>query len=157
MSAKNLFIPSKNRILSAGNEFHWNLGDNEIAAESTMFYHHVFPPTGEESRVFTGLTGSSEAGDFFSFTLSVPYLDQDVMEYTYTLNDGQGLALSHGHSIPAPPGFEGVRFVDADDAQLTIRLDRTKGTVQGDFVATFKSNGYRLAPSGTFKLTRSDQ
>jgi hypothetical protein len=87
----------------------------------------------------------------------VPYIDDNVLEYTYKLGDGKDLHVSHMHSIPAPDGFIGFRSVDADDAELTIRLDPVKGTVQGDFNALFKSHGYRLFPQGTFKLIRDDQ
>lgn len=157
MSAKCIFITKQNSFQPATNDFHWSFGAELINAQHSSFDYSVFPPTGEESWVFAGSTGSLDEENYFSFLLSVPYLDEDLMEYTYKLNDGKGLHVAHIHSIPAPPGFTGFATVDADDAELTIRLDRTTSTVTGDFTATFKSEGYRLWPNGTFKLTRTDQ
>jgi hypothetical protein len=157
MSTKDIFIPKENSIQAPGNDFHWSLGADPIPAENTTFFRSLFEPTGEKSWVFDGSTGSGDEENFFSFLLMVPYIDDNVLEYTYKLGDGKGLHLSHSHSIPAPPGFTGFRTVDADDAELTITLDPIKGTVQGDFNAIFKSEGYRLKPNGTFKLTRDDQ
>ncbi|MFJ2537259.1 MULTISPECIES: hypothetical protein [unclassified Pseudomonas] len=157
MSAKCIFIPKQNSVQPATHDFHWSFNAGPIYAQDSSFHYSVFPPTGKESWVFSGSTGTGEEENYFALLLSVPYLDEDLMEYTYKLNDGQGLHVSHIHSIPAPPGFTGFATVDADDAELTIRLDRKTGTVTGNFTATFKSAGYRLKPDGTFKLTRTDQ
>lgn len=156
MSAARLFIPKQNMIQPAGNDFHWSLGAEPIHAGQSLFVYHRSEVTGDESWVFGGSNGSGQEQNFFAFHLTVPYLDTDLLECTYKLGDGQGLHVSHIHSIPAPPGFEGFQTVDADDAELTIRLDRTTGTVRGDFIATFKSEGYRLWPNGTFRLSRTD-
>ena len=157
MSTKDIFIPKENSVQSPGNDFHWNLGANPVYAGRTAFYQGLFEPTGERSWVFNGSTGSTDEENFFGFLLMVPYIDNNVLEYTYKLGDGKDLHVSHIHSIPAPDGGIGFRTVDADDAELTIRLDPVNGTVQGDFNALFKSRGYRLFPQGTFKLTRDDQ
>jgi len=155
MSNKTIFIPNKNNIKHTTDDFHWNYGSELINAQNCSFFHDIFPPTGEEHWVFAGSTGSAEKGDWFAFQLSVPYRDQDLMEYTYKLNDGLGMHCSHLHSIPAPPGYTGFTSVDADDAELTIRLDRKAGTVTGEFSAKFLSGRYRLNPNGNFKLTRN--
>jgi hypothetical protein len=154
MSAKDIFIPKEDRIQAAGNDFHWSFGGDPIYAESTSFHRALFQPTGEVSWVFSSSTGSIAEGNFFGFQLMVPYIDDSVLEYTYKLGDGKDLHVSHLHSIPTSPGYIGVKTVDADDAELTIRLDPVNGTVQGDFNALFKSDGYRLFPQGTFKLIR---
>ncbi|WP_283183764.1 hypothetical protein [Pseudomonas svalbardensis] len=155
MSTKDIFIPKGNSIQAPGNDFHWNFGSEVTRAEKTLFFLHEFPPTGELSWVMSGITGTLDDENYFSFKVSVPYIDDTLLERTYKLGDE--LDVSHSHSIPAPPGFTGFRFVDADNAELTIRLDPIKGTVQGDFNAIFRSEGYRLNPNGTFKLTRDDQ
>ncbi|MFJ7106665.1 hypothetical protein ACIQU2_03375 [Pseudomonas sp. NPDC098740] len=155
MSSRDMFIPQKKKIQAEGNQFLWHFNDPNTVAESTSFHKGYFPPTGEYSWGFSGSTGSGDEENFFSFLIMVPYLGEDVLEYTYKLGDGKDLHFSHTHSIPAPPGFTGFRVVDADDAELSIRLDPIKGTVQGDFNATFKT--YRLNPNGTFKLKRDDQ
>ncbi|MBS4078100.1 hypothetical protein [Pseudomonas rustica] len=98
-----------------------------------------------------------EKETYFSFIFSVPYLNEDLTERTYKLGDGQGLSFSHSHSVPAPSGGTAFTSINADEAELTIRLDRTSGTVTGDYFATFKSRRYRLRPEGTFQLTRTDQ
>ncbi|WP_223511732.1 hypothetical protein [Pseudomonas sp. GL-B-19] len=155
MSTKDIFIPKANSIQAPGNDFHWNFGDDPKQAEHTTFYRSLFEPTGEESWVFDGSTGSGDEENLYSFLLMVPYIDDNVLENTYKLRDGQKLHVSHTYSIPAPPGFTGFRVVDADDAELTIHLDPIKGTVQGDFNAVFKT--HRMNPNGTFQLKRDDQ
>ena len=155
MSTKDIFIPKENSVQSPGNDFHWSLGADPVYAGRTAFHRSLFEPTGERSWVFNGSTGSGDEENYFSFLLMVPYIDDNALEYTYKLGDGKGLHLSHAHSIPAPDGGIGFRTVDADDAELTIRLDPIKGTVQGDFNANFKT--YRLNPNGTFNLKRDDQ
>ncbi|WP_434707712.1 hypothetical protein J3P75_18125 [Pseudomonas sp. R1-1] len=156
MSIKTIFLPKEGSIKRTSDDFHWNYGKEPINAQDCSFYYSVFPPTGEKSWVIAGSTGKPVDGNFFAFLISVPYLDEDLMEYTYKLNDGQGLHFGHLHSVPAPPGFEGVTIVDADDAELTLRLDRKAGYVTGEFRALFKSHGYRLLPNGTFKMKRTD-
>jgi hypothetical protein len=150
MSTKDIFIPKRDHIQSSENLFHWNFGAEPIKAESALFYKDRFEPTGEEGWVFSGSTGTAEEENLYSFLLMVPYLHVPLLERTYKLDDGQGLHVSHGYSIPAPPGFIGFRVVDADDAELTVRLDMIAGTVEGDFNANFKT--HRLNPNGTFKL-----
>lgn len=155
MSSRDIFIPKGDRIQAMGNDFQWSLGGNLSKATATAFYRSLFQPTGEESWIFSGSTGSADEENYFSFLLSVPYLGDEVLERTYKLGDGHGLHFSHSHSIPAPPGFTGFRTVNPDDAELSIVLDPIKGTVQGDFNARFKT--YRLNPNGTFKMIRADQ
>lgn len=155
MNAHDIFIPKTNSIQAPVNKFRWTLGDKTTHAQNSFFYRSRFEPTGEESWVFSGSTGSGDEENFFSFLLMVPYLGDDRLERTYKLGDGHGLFFSHIHSIPAPPGFTGFRTVDPDDAELAIVLDPVEGTVQGDFNAVFKT--YRLNPTGTFKMTRDDQ
>jgi hypothetical protein len=153
MSAQSVFIPKQKNIVATTEDFHWSLGSEPIYADSAAAYYSKFEVTGEESWVFSASIGSDEEENYFGFLLGVPYLDQDLMEYTYKLGADDRFYVSHSHWIPAPPGFSGVRVVKADNAELTIRLNRAKRTVTGDFIATFKSEGYRLAPSGHFELT----
>ncbi|MFJ2364702.1 hypothetical protein ACIPIN_13580 [Pseudomonas sp. NPDC087697] len=151
MSRHAIFIPIDNYVQSPDNNFNWNFGGSIIEADRTLFMLHTFPGTGEREWLFTGLTGTPVQGNVFEFGIAVPYIDDDVMERTYTLEDG--LSFSHMHSIPILPGA--VSFVYADSAELTIRLDPINGTVQGDYKATFRT--HRLMPGGTFKLKRTDQ
>lgn len=155
MSTKDIFIPKGNNIQAPENDFHWNFGSEVTRAEKTLFFLYEYPPTGELSWTISGSTGTFDEENYFGFGMSVPYIDDTLLERTYELSDE--LHFSHIHSIPALPGYIGYRVVDADNAELTIRLDPIKGTVQGDFNAIFKSEGYRLNPNGTFKLTRDDQ
>jgi hypothetical protein len=155
MITRDFFIPKENTIQVPGDEFNWNFEGKPIYAKDTSFYRSLFEPTGEESWVFAGSIGLGDEENYFSFLLMVPYIDDNLLEQTYKLGDGQDLHLSHTHSIPAPPGFTGFRVVYADDAELTITLDPVKGIVEGDYNAKFKT--YRLSPNGTFNLKRDDQ
>jgi hypothetical protein len=153
MSAQSVFIPKQKNIVVPTEVFHWSYGAESIHAEDAVAYYSKFEGTGEESWVFSASIGSIEDENHLGYLLSVPYSDQDIIDRTYKLGDDDRFHVSHSHSIPAPPGFSGVRVVTADNAELTIRLNRAKRTVTGDFVATFKSDGYRLKPSGHFELT----
>jgi hypothetical protein len=155
MNAKEFFIPEENKIQVPGDDFNWSFAGEPVCAQQTIFYRSLFEPTGEESWVFSGSIGSGDEMNYFSFLLLVPYIDDNLLEQTYKLGDGQDMHASHTHSIPAPPGFNGFRVVYADDAELTITLDPVKGTVKGDYNAIFKTD--RLNPSGTFNLKRDDQ
>lgn len=155
MSVRDLYFPKQKSIQNPTNDFHWSLGAEPIYSDSTQFFYAKYPVTGEEFWVFSGGTGSVYEDNYFSFLFSVPYLDQDLLECTYKLGVADWMHVTHVHSHSVRPGTVGVRIVDADEAELTIRLDRTKGIVTGDFKATFK-HIYRLAPIGTFKMTRTD-
>ncbi|MEX0161644.1 hypothetical protein MRBLPD1_000095 [Pseudomonas brassicacearum] len=155
MDSHSFFIPHKKTRKLAGNSFTWNFGTTPINAENTLFYLNVYQSTGEKSWSFRGSTGSAEDENNSSLGFSIPYVSDEVMDASYTMEGG--LRFSHIHSIPAPPGFTGFRVVRADKADLTIRLDPVKGTAKGHFTALFRTDGYRLNPTGTFELIRDDQ
>jgi len=155
MNTQTVFIPKEKTPKLKENVFTWSLGGNTIVADKTLFYLHVFPPTGEKSWSFSGSTGAVEEENLFLFGFSVPYIDEEVFDHSYTL-DG-GLHFYHGHSIPAPEGFYGYRTVTADSAELSVRLDPVKRTANGDFTAVFKTHGDRLNPRGTFNLSMYEQ
>ncbi|NUT79630.1 hypothetical protein [Pseudomonas brassicacearum] len=150
MNSQSFFIPKEKTLKATGNSFIWNLGTGPVSAESTLFYLHIYPPTGEKSWSLSGSTGSGPEENFFLFGFAIPYVSDEIMDASYTMEGG--LTFHHIHSIPAPPGFYGFQTVSADKAELTIRLDPIKGTAKGDFSALFKTDGYRLNPTGTFDL-----
>ena len=152
MNSQSFFIPKEKTLKATGNSFIWNLGTGPVSAESTLFYLHTYPPTGEKSWSISGGTGSAPEENYFSFGFSIPYVSDEIMDASYTVEGG--LRFRHVHSIPAPPDFYGFQVVSADKAELTIRLDPIKGTAKGDFTALFKT--YRLNPTGTFDLTLGD-
>lgn len=159
MSRHTILIPKEKSIQASENKVEWRFDTNPtVKAERAGFYLDVYPPTGERSWVFWGITGASDDENYFSYLMSVPYINDAPIDKTFKLKDG--LYFTHTYSSPAPPGFSGFTVVDADDAddaELTIKLDPAKGVVTGSFSADFKSYGYYPQPEGTFKLIRDDQ
>ncbi|WP_072407847.1 hypothetical protein [Pseudomonas sp. NFACC04-2] len=155
MDTQTVFIPKEKTPTLKGNVFTWSLGENTIVADTTLFYLHFYLPTGEKSWAFSGSTGRLDEENLFLFGFSVPYIDDEVFDNSYTMEGG--LHFYHGHSIPAPEGFYGYRTVTADSAELSVRLDPVKGTAHGDFTAVFETLGDWLYPRGTFNLSRTDK
>ncbi|RON45367.1 hypothetical protein [Pseudomonas frederiksbergensis] len=147
MTPREIVIPKQNSIQAAGNTFCWSLGGNRIHAQHSFFCRMQSVPG---RWVFSGLTGSPDQDNYFSVDFNVPALGDDVLERTYQLGDGQGLRVTHTYSLPGPDGVSVIEVIDADYAELTIRLDPIKRTVRGDFNAHFKSVG--LKPEGAFQL-----
>ncbi|ROM71086.1 hypothetical protein BK653_04200 [Pseudomonas brassicacearum] len=150
MNTHTVFIPKDATPKLMENVLTWNLGGNPVVASRAYFYLHEYPPTGEKSWAFNGSTGSLQEENLFVFGFSVPYINEEVFDNSYTM-DG-GLFFYHGHSIPAPEGFYGYTTVNADSAELTVRLDPVNETAKGNFTAIFKAPGYRMNPTGTFDL-----
>ena len=150
MNTATVFIPTRNSGKRLRHSFHWTV-DNHLTKAHACFFHLTEPPF-EEYWHFIGSTGTlEEHGKYFSFNLAVPYIGKDLLERTYTLDDG--LLFYHVYSVTYPDFIE-LRTVAADYAETTIRLDPKAGTVQGDFNAKFKNH-----PDlhGTFQLKRNDQ
>jgi len=151
MSSETIFLPTASGVSVSTNEFLWQLGANpEVRAEGSFFSIHEYPPTGEKSWSFHGFIGSISLGNYFAFSFSIPYAGDSPFKATFTLKDK--LHLTHTHSSYAPPGFDGFTVVKADEATLTIDLHPAKKIATGDFEATFRTDGYRLQPKGSFNL-----
>ena len=152
MSVQDIFIPKESNNQKSVDDFHWDYGQGPTYAERTFFRLALFGPNKDWS--FGGTIGSVEEENVFSYQFMVPYVDDTVLEQTYKLGESKDFHAKFMQSIGAPPGFTGFRLVDADDAELTIRLDPKEGTIQGDFNATYKFS--RLKPIGTFKLKKDE-
>lgn len=139
-----------------GNDFLWEIDSVSTKAQRTLFYKSSIPP--EYSWIFYGSVGSVDTENLFGFMLAVPYIDDNYLERTYTL--AKGLYCDHRHSIKKG-GLKGWRVIPAGDAKLSINLDPVKGTVKGEFEATFtktKTGGTpeQIKTKGTVDLKRDD-
>lgn len=139
-----------------GNDFLWEIDSVSTKAQRTLFYKSSIPP--EYSWIFYGSVGSVDTENLFGFMLAVPYIDDNYLERTYTL--AEGLYCDHRHSIKKG-GLKGWRVIPAGDAKLSINLDPVKGTVKGEFEATFtktKTGGTpeQIKTKGTVDLKRDD-
>lgn len=151
MTIHATFIPKKHGTLANENTFKWKYGTSKKTAEFSNFYQGEF--IGEPYWAISAGTGTFEGEDFFTFNMTLPHKGDDMLKDVYTLSNG--LTFVHGHWIPAPPGFDGYRTVDADSATLNIiKYDPVTDIAEGTFEALFKSHGYRLNPKGTFTLKR---
>ena len=115
MSAQLIYIPKTDFTQKQGNILTWQFGTNpETTATRSLFDLHHFIPTDEKNWSISGVTGAVEDENFFAYIFSIPYTNDAPFNKTYTLKDG--LSFRHGHSSPAPAGFYGVSYVDADEA-----------------------------------------
>lgn len=152
MIEPNILFQDRNRVMTTGESFRWDFDGKTVHADRASFGANLGGP-GREMWNIQGTTGSMLDGTYFSFQISVPYQGEGLLEKTYKIGDGQDLYIVHFHSVPPVPNWT---ITQADDAELTIRLDPVEGIVQGDFNANFYRGGYRLKPSGTFQLKRRD-
>ena len=118
-----------------------------ITAQSSLFTIDG----GRTSWSFTGRTGSYSSENNFSVTLLIPYNGEELFERTYKLGDGQGLESFHQYWLPPFPGFDVIGSDQANNVELTVRLDPRKGTAEGNFIADFKKR--RVSITGKFNLT----
>lgn len=155
MTAQHIYLPKTNFTQKQGNILTWQFGTNPVTTSTITFFDlNHFIPTGEKSWSISGSTGTMEDENIFLYLFSIPYTNDAPFNKTYTLKDG--LIFQHGHSSPAPSGFYGFTYVDADEATVKIDIHPTKGIATGTFEAKFKSHGYRTQPKGTFNLLRDD-
>ncbi|KHA71642.1 hypothetical protein NZ35_19590 [Pseudomonas chlororaphis] len=137
-------------------DFKWEIDSLSTKAQRTSFYKSG--TSTNLSWIFYGSVGSVDSENLFGFMLTVPYINEDILEGTYTL--AKGLYCDHRHSINKG-GLKGWRVIQAEDATLSIKLDPVKGTAEGKFEATFtKTNPDAtleiIKPIGTFNLKRDD-
>lgn len=151
MTAHAIFIPKKRGTLANENIFEWKYETTKKTAEFSDFLQDEF--LGKRYWALGGGMGTQEEENLFIFSMTLPYNGDDALKGVYKLDDG--LTFLHGHWIPAPPGYEGFRTVEADSATLNIiKYDPVTDIVEGTFEALFKSDGYRLNPKGTFTMKR---
>lgn len=151
MTTHATFIPKKCATFANENIFQWKYGTIKKTAEFSDFYQGEF--FGEFYWSIGGGMGTAAEENTFVFSMTLPYNGDDALPGIYTLDNG--LSFLHGHWIPAPPGFNGFRTVDADSATLNIiNYNPVTDIVEGTFEALFKSHGYRLNPKGTFTMKR---
>ncbi|MNF52557.1 hypothetical protein D3C87_1145380 [compost metagenome] len=137
-------------------DFKWEIDSLSTKAQRTSFYKSG--TSTNLSWIFYGSVGSVDSENLFGFMLTVPYINEDILEGTYTL--ATGLYCDHRHSIKKG-GLKGWRVIPAGDATLSIKLDPVKGTVEGEFEATFTKTKpdetpEQIRPKGNFNLKRDD-
>jgi hypothetical protein len=148
--------PQINNLETEDNEFQWQIDSLSTEAQRTLFYKSS--TTTNNSWRFYGSVGSVDSENLFGFMLAVPYINEDILEGTYTL--ATGLHCDHRHSIKKG-GLKGWRVIQAEAATLSIKLDPVKGTVEGKFDAIFAKTKpdetpEQISPKGTFNLKRDD-
>lgn len=149
-------VPQINNFETEDNEFQWQIDSLSTEAQRTLFFKSS--TTTDNSWIFYGSVGTVDSEDLFGFMLAVPYINEDILEGTYTL--AAGLYCDHRHSIKKGE-LKGWRVIAAGDATLSIKLDPVKGTVEGEFEATFAKTKpdetpEQIRPKGTFNLKRDD-
>ncbi len=153
MANYDLIFPETHKTLAPGDQFDWTIDDTKTSAEHANFYLL------NNSKVWhlSGGNGSGVAGNRYSFTISIDYIDDNILEGLYTLNDK--MQFSHGYSVPHPGGgAPGIAIVGADEATVFIRIDPLKGVAQGTFNARVQSrDGKTINPKGTFLLNLTRQ
>lgn len=145
----DIILPRKSNNKKLRHSFHWTL-DGHLTKAHDCFLHLTEPPH-DEYWHFIGTTGTlEEHGNYFSFNLTVPNMGEELLERTYTLEDG--LEFYHVYSVTYPDYIE-LRSFPAIYAELAIRL-KPKGKVKGDFKGRFNFDNKVLAPEGAFELFR---
>ncbi|WP_052961852.1 hypothetical protein [Pseudomonas fluorescens] len=150
MNTQRIFIRAEKSIKAPNDYFHWIRNEEQVTAEATIFSLN-------QNRTLwsiAGFLGSYAEETSFSLLLAVPYINNEILERTYVLGDGQGLHCVHQYWLPPVPGFSVIGSDQANYAELSIRLDPKAGTVTGDFNAIFKSR--RVDIHGSFKLTQNE-
>jgi hypothetical protein len=137
-------------------DFQWEIDSLSTKSQRTSFYKSS--TSTNLSWIIYGSVGSVDSVNYFGFMLRVPYINEDILEGTYTL--ANGLYFDHRHSVKKG-ALKGWRVIQADAATLSIKLDPVKGTAEGKFEATFtKTNPdetpEEIKPKGTFNLRRND-
>lgn len=153
MSIYDIYIPPATHRQSSEYYFKWKIGNNpETEAERLEFGLSRDTPT--HRWLLSGITGRTDEQNYYSFSFRIPYINEDPIDRTYTL--ANGLLFSHAHSIPPVDGWDGVRVIQAEWAEVHIKLDPRAGTTEGTFSARFIADGLPLEPEGSFNMIRDD-
>jgi hypothetical protein len=131
------------------NPFRWYLGSGQPILASRAFFEEQRSPL-RHDWFFFATTGTPAENNIFSFGIFIPYEDVDLLEKTYTL--ANGLSFIHGHSKPEWYGAQDS-FLAEKKAELSVRLDRIKGTAVGDFNGEITTDCYQLKLTGTFDFS----
>ncbi|MBT9574936.1 hypothetical protein PSUM_15740 [Pseudomonas umsongensis] len=138
----------KVRSLKTNDIFKWrfNAEGEFIEASDTGAYLWEGRP-GQFYWVWEGWTGSHDTNDIFFYDFSIPYVDDEIIDRSFTLGTG-GLTFDHAFS----KGNGQLDVAPAHSATVHIKLDPKTRQSEGYFETVFL--GIHQSPEGKFSFER---
>lgn len=137
----------KVRSLKTNDIFEWRFTEGEfIEASDTGAYLWEGSP-GQFYWVWEGWTGSHDTNDIFFYDFSIPYVNDEVIDRSFTLGTG-GLTFDHAFSI----GNGQLGVAPAHSATVHIKFDPKTRQSEGSFKTVFL--GIHQSPEGKFSFER---
>lgn len=138
----------KKCALETNDIFKWRFNaDGEFIDASDPGAYLWEGSTGKLYWVWEGWTGSHDTNDIFFYDFTIPYVNDEVIDRSFTLGKDQ-LTFDHAFSI----GNGQLGAVRAQSATVHIKLDPKTRQSEGSFETVFL--GIHQSPNGKFHFER---
>jgi hypothetical protein len=138
----------KEHTLKTNDIFKWRFNSESEFIEANQTYAYLWGATPDKLYwVWEGWTGAHDSDDIFFYDFTIPYVDDEAIDRSFTLGVDQ---LTFDHAFSTGKGQLGV--APAQSATVHIKLDPKTGQSEGYFETVFL--GIHQSPRGKFYFER---